>query len=104
MDGSVGALNASNGAALWFTRSDDIPDASEFFGPLIFDARRDLLYGANMHGRIVAINPYDGRLVASSTKLAKTVANNLGPAISEGGERLFVGTYDGKLMSLLLPP
>ena len=43
------------------------------------------------------------QVVASSAKLADTIANNLGPAISSDGARLLVGTYSGKLMALTLP-
>jgi outer membrane protein assembly factor BamB len=105
MDGHVEALNCSNGRTLWVL--DNIPGAKgEFFGSFIWDNLRDLLYGVNLKGTAVAISPHTGRLV-SSVHVASTVANVLGPALSNDYGTLYVGAYSGsqggKLIELALP-
>ena len=106
MDGRVAALNYSTGSTLWI--ADKMPEKSEFFGALIVDRLRDLLYGVNMHGWVVAINPHTGDLVSSAGPVASTVANVLGPALSDDYGALYVGVYHaqggGKLIAVPLPP
>ena len=104
MNGSVAALNCSTGGTLW--AMDSVPEKGEFFGPFVVDRLRDLLYGANLNGRVVAISPHTGHLI-SSVSVASTIANNIGPALSSDYGTLYVGTYHGqgggKLVALPLP-
>lgn len=102
MNGSIGALSATTSERIWMTNSG----GGEFFGSLIFDPRRDLLFGAHVKGLLIAVDPYVGRVVAT-LNLGRTVAAELGPALSsDEGALLWVGTYSGKLLgvNLTAPP
>jgi hypothetical protein len=108
MNGSIGALSATTSERsisprqIWMTNSG----GGEFFGSLIFDPRRDLLFGAHVKGLLIAVDPYVGRVVAT-LNLGRTVAAELGPALSsDEGALLWVGTYGGKLLgvNLTAPP
>ena len=86
-----------SGDRIWMTNSG----GGEFFGSIILDPRRNLLFGVHLSGIVVAVDPYVGRVVARHN-VGRSVAAELGPALSEDGSFLFVGTYGGQLLALTL--
>ena len=63
MNGSIAALSAARGEPVWMTNSG----GGEFFGSLVFEPRRGLLYGVHVTGILIAVDPYVPATVPSES-------------------------------------
>lgn len=100
-NGTVFAANSSNGQVLWsqprFT--------TRFMGPLVFDAKRDLLYGGNFGGEMVAFHASSGEIAWTytvPTGKTKLIASPLGARISADSSLLYFGSYSGEFHAVHL--
>ena len=103
-NGTIFAANASTGAVLWSSSPPAAP--ARIMGPLVYDAGRDLVYGADFAGRVVALAPTSGAPAWTYTLPASSkhplIPVPLGPRISRDGTLLYFGSYDGALHALHL--
>ena len=102
-DGTIFAANASDGHILW--KQDQW--TTRFMGPLLFDRNRDLLYGGNFGGEMVALYATSGNVswtykIDTGAKGDRLIAAPLGARMSADASKLYFGSYNGELYAVNL--